>query len=132
MKNGPSMSYVPVVVFRLQRNQFAVRQGLEIFSGKRFGSFGHDSINTTAVWKVDCISANVCIMPVKNVNSAFGTDLHAEPNPCHVISWHKVATMLADETGSIWNHVVGQNRMFMNVAHEQLISFVIGSWKGIS
>ena len=112
------MTDEPVVGMGLQFDQLQVRHDSQVRSSDSLRIFWHDAVNAAAVWKVDGVSANVVVVPVENVNAALGPDLDAESDPGHIVGRHKVVAVPANKAGTFANHHVGQDSVFVNVAHE--------------
>ena len=83
----------PVVVVLLEFDKSSVGERRDVRSRRGFESLWGDAVDATAVRKVDGVSADVGVMPVKNVNTAFGAGLDGEPNPGQVIGCDKVVSV---------------------------------------
>ena len=126
VKNGTGLTNIPVVGMSLHLNQFDITKLFQIEGFGTLHSFGHDPIDPSGIGEFDLTSTNILIVPIQNVDSSIWTGLHTESDPGQIICEQKVIPMLTNEARTLWHHVVDQNRMFMNIAHEKLIPIFFG------
>ena len=111
---------------RLQIHQLRIRHGSQIRPSDSLCPFGHDAINAAAVGKLYRIAAHILVVPVEKIDTAFGADFDAEPDPREVVRRHEIVAVLSNKTGTFWFHDVCQYGVFMDVAHEQPIVVLLG------
>ena len=69
-------------------------------------------------------------MPIEDVNAALRSNLDAESDPGQVVRRHKIVAMFANETRSLGYEHIGQDGVFVDVAHEQAIAILGGKCVG--
>src|SRR5690606_4253916 len=80
---------------------------------------GHDSEYPTSLTVQDLLTADVSIVPVKHIQSTFGTKFHTEANPLRVVGEKEVVSMSPDKAGALALKDIGQHCMLVNVGHKQ-------------
>ena len=119
---GASLADEPIVGVVLKLAKFKIGEGGNVWSSDAFRVLGQDAIDASTLWEVDGISADVGVVPVKDVDPAIRSDFHAEANPGKVVGGHEVAAVSADVGGPIRLHIIGEDGMLVDVAHEELVT----------
>ena len=116
------MADIPIVGMVLQGDKLGIAERTNIRTLDRLCTFGHHTIDATAVGEVDGVAADVRVMPVKNVDASFGTGFEAEANPSKVVHADEVFPVTANKTGPLRRHDIGQQLVLVDIAHEKLVS----------
>ena len=126
---GAGLADKPIVGVVLQGAKLEIRKRGDVGSRDFFGVLGHDAIDASGVGEVDGVAADVGVVPVENVDASVGPDFHAEAHPGEVVGGHEVAAVAPDVGGAVGLHVIGEDGMLVDVAHEELV--VIFGGKGV-
>ena len=127
---GTGLADEPIVRVVLKLAKFEVGKRGDVGSRNAFRVLRHDAIDAPTLWEVDGVSADVGVVPVKDVDPAIRSDFHAEANPGKVVGGHKVAAVSSDVGGAIGFHVIGEDGMFVDIAHEELVMVFCGEGVG--
>lgn len=126
---GAGLADIPIVGVVLEGAEFEVGEGGDVGAGDLFGALGHDAVDASAVGEVDGVSADVGVVPVEDVDAAVGSDFHAEADPGEVVGGHEVAAVASDVGGAVGVHVVNEDGVLVDVAHEELVA--VGGGEGV-
>ena len=119
---GACLADEPIVGVVLKLAKFKIGEGGNVRASDAFRVLGHDAINASAFGEVDGISADVGVVPVEDVDATIRSDFHTEANPSEIVGGHEITTVSADVGGAIRFHVIGEDGMLVDVAHEELVS----------
>ena len=127
---GARLADKPIVGVVLKLAKFEIGEGGNIWAGDAFRVLRHDAIDAPTLWEVDGVSADVGVVPVKDVDPAIRSDFHAEANPGEIVGRHEITPVSADVGGAIRFHIIGEDGMLVDVAHEELVAIFGGEGVG--
>ena len=127
---GASLADEPIVGVILKLAKFKIGKGWNVRACDAFRVLGHDAIDTSTLREVDGISADVGVVPVEDVDATIRSDFHTEANPGEIVGRHEITSVSADVSGAIRFHVIGENGMFVDIAHEELVMVFCGEGVG--
>jgi len=118
---GASLADKPIIGVVLKLAKFKIGEGGNVWSSDAFRVLGQDAIDASTLWEVDGISADVGVVPVEDVDATIRSNFHTEANPGEIVGGHEITPVSADVGGAIWFHVIGEDGMLVDVAHEELV-----------
>ena len=81
---------------------------------------GSEAVDAPGVFVQNVLSADITIVPVECVEGTVRSELHTEADPLGVVGMSKIASMTGDESGTFWSENIGEDGVFMKVAHEEI------------
>ena len=127
---GASLADEPIVGVILKLAKFKIGKGWNVRACDAFRVLGHDAIDASTLREINGIATDIGVVPVEDVDATIRPNFHTEANPGKIVGGHEITSVSADVSGAIRFHVIGENGMFVDIAHEELIAVFGGEGIG--